>query len=380
MPSGQPAIEFRNVSLSFDDKHALDDISLQLQRGEMICITGVSGSGKSVLLRVASGLMTPDAGEVFVEGRSLGGLDEQELLELRSTTMGFLFQEQSLFTGMSVYDNTAYRLDEHGWSAADTEYAVREILRFVGLEEDIDKLPEELSVGMGRRIEFARALVGWPRIMLFDEATAGLDPINARNMLDLVIRARDIHQISSLFVTKQLHEIPYVANYSAVQHEGGEISIQKVDPSRDAIDRTRVLVLENGRSAFFGTPAEFESTVLPAVTHLTHPESSAPRRIATSPTPGARASIPTRIEPGNGDRGWRMEDRGKTENPPSSILHLSTPLSSILYPLYPLSSILYPPSSILSPLSSILHPPSSILYPPSSILPSSRPRPPLLVP
>src|SRR5713101_2637070 len=162
MSSAQLAIEFRNVSLTFDDKRVLDDMSFQLERGQMICITGVSGSGKSVLLRVASGLIVPDEGEVFIEGRAIGGLDEQELLALRSATMGIVFQEQSLFTGMSVYDNTAYRLDEHGWPEADAERTVREILRFVGLEDDIDKFPEELSVGMGRRLEFARALVGWP--------------------------------------------------------------------------------------------------------------------------------------------------------------------------------------------------------------------------
>jgi ABC-type multidrug transport system ATPase subunit len=129
---------------------------------------------------------------------------------------------------------------------------------------------------MGRRLEFARALVGWPRIMLFDEATSGLDPINARLMLDLVIRARDIHQISSLFVTKELHEIPYLASHSANQHESGEISIQKVDDDRGMADRISVLVLEAGRTAFFGTPDEFEASDLPAVTHMTHPASSAP--------------------------------------------------------------------------------------------------------
>jgi len=281
MSSEPCAIEFRNVSLSFDDKRAIDDISLQLDRGQMICITGVSGSGKSVLLRIASGLLRPDDGEVLVNGRSIGGLDEQELLALRSATMGVVFQEQSLFTGMSVYDNAAYRLDEHGWPEADAERAVREILRFVGLEDDIDKLPEELSVGMGRRLEFARALVGWPKIMLFDEATSGLDPINARMMLDLVIRARDVHQISSLFVTKELHEIPYLAKHTAHQREDGVISIQPGEP----VKQPGVLLLESGRAAFFGTPDEFETTDLPAVARMTHPASSAPATDTFIPDP-----------------------------------------------------------------------------------------------
>ncbi|HXF38185.1 MAG TPA: ATP-binding cassette domain-containing protein, partial [Blastocatellia bacterium] len=196
MPSDSPVIEFRGVSKSFDVKQALVDISFQLGRGETICITGVSGSGKSVLLRVASGLDLADDGEVLVKGGEIGALDEAELLALRSATMGMVFQEQSLFTGMTVFENTAYRLDEHEWSEEDQERAVSEILSFVGLEEEIDKLPEELSIGMGRRLEFARALVGWPEIMLFDEPTSGLDPINSRIMLDLVIRARDIHHIS----------------------------------------------------------------------------------------------------------------------------------------------------------------------------------------
>jgi len=275
--SEHPAIEFRGVSVSFEDKRALDDISFRLESGQMICITGVSGSGKSVLLRVAAGLLAPDEGEVFVQGRAIGALAEQELLALRSATMGVVFQEQSLFTGMSVYDNTAYRLDEHGWAEAETERAVREILRFVGLEEDIDKLPEELSVGMGRRLEFARALVGWPEIMLFDEATSGLDPINARIMLDLVIRARDIHRISSLYVTKELHEIPYLANHSAVRLESGEIAINGVEgDSGDASNQIKVIVLEDGRAVFFGSPDEFESTASPAVTRITHPASGAP--------------------------------------------------------------------------------------------------------
>jgi len=288
MSSEPSAIECRNVSLRFDDKLVLDDVSFRLNSGQMICVTGVSGSGKSVLLRVASGLLTPDEGEVFVEGRTIGGLDEQQLLALRSDTMGIMFQEHSLFTGMSVYDNTAYRLDEHGWPEADTERAVREILKFVGLEDYIDNLPEDLSVGMARRLEFARALVGWPKIMLFDEATSGLDPINSRIMLDLVVRARDIHRISSLFVTKELHEIPYLASHSAVQDESGQISIRKIDGNRDAVTEARVLVLEAGRIAFLGTPAEFESSEQPSVTRMTHPASSAPSTDTYIPDPWSK--------------------------------------------------------------------------------------------
>jgi phospholipid/cholesterol/gamma-HCH transport system ATP-binding protein len=302
------AIEFRHVSISFDDKRALDDISFGLERGRMICITGVSGSGMSVLLRLAAGLLRPDEGQILIKGHEIEGLDEQGLLALRSASMGIVFQEQSLFTGMSVYDNTAYRLDEHGWPEEDTERAVSEILSFVGLEEDIEKLPEELSIGMRRRLEFARALVGWPKIMLFDEATSGLDPINARAILDLVIRARDIHGISSLYVTKELHEIPYLADHHAVTGDSGEITIRNVSASADEPsssekvggrwpgaganqtvasegNRIGVIVLEEGRAVFSGTPAEFETSDLSAVTRLTHPASSAPSTDSYIPDP-----------------------------------------------------------------------------------------------
>jgi phospholipid/cholesterol/gamma-HCH transport system ATP-binding protein len=278
-----PIIEFQNVSITFENDWSLSDISFKLERGQMICITGASGSGKSVLLRLASGLLVPDEGRVLVEGREIGHLSENELLALRSATMGIVFQEPSLFTGMSVFENTSYRLDEHGWPEEDIENAVHEILRFVGLEEDIDKLPEELSIGMGRRLEFARALVGWPEIMLFDEATSGLDPVNARIMLDLIIRARDVHNISALYVTKELHEIPYLAVHCAVQKGQGEIFIQRIDsePAREVASKlagkVRVMVLDEGRTAFTGAPDEFESTSLPEVMRLTHPGPSAPQ-------------------------------------------------------------------------------------------------------
>jgi len=273
---GTCAVEFRNVSISFDEKRGIEDVSFCLESGRMICITGASGSGKSVLLRIASGLLIPDRGEVLIAGRSLNGLDEQELLAVRGEWMGIVFQEPSLFTGMTVYDNTAYRLYEHGWPESDAERAVLEILRFVGLEDEVDMLPEELSVGMGRRLEFARAFVGWPKIMLFDEATSGLDPINARIMLDLMIRARDIHQISCLYVTKEIHEIPYLASHFATKSQTGEILIRKLENRDDVAEHFSVLVLQNGTVAFRGTATEFDTTDLQAVTGLTHPPPGAP--------------------------------------------------------------------------------------------------------
>lgn len=240
-----PAIEFRNVFLSLDDHEVLHDISFTLDEGEMIIVTGVSGSGKSLLLRLAMGLIKPDSGQIFIEGREIENLNEPELLSIRGGLMGMVFQEDSLFTGLPVYENAAYRLEEHGWSEEEVERAVTEVLRFVGLDGEEAKLPEELSGGMKRRLEIARALIGWPRIMLFDEPTMSLDPLAALKVLDLIIRARDINHISSLYVTKKIYELDYLAN-----------------------PKTTVMVLENGRIVFRGSVEEFKASGLTAIKEL----------------------------------------------------------------------------------------------------------------
>jgi phospholipid/cholesterol/gamma-HCH transport system ATP-binding protein len=257
--------------MSFDGKAALRDVSFVLRRGQMICVTGASGSGKSVLLRLAIGFYKPDSGQIFVGGREIQGLGEDELLAIRGWLMGILFQEESLFTGLSVYENAAYRLAEHGWAEGECEAAVREALGFVGLEGDVDKLPEELSGGMRRRLEIARAFVGWPPIMLFDEPTSGLDPINEGQVLDLIIRARDLRGISSLLVTKQMHQIPYLARHRAV--EGG-VRVREAGAS-EAPD-VRVLFLHKGEVVFLGSPTEFSANKTPAVTYMTEARARAP--------------------------------------------------------------------------------------------------------
>lgn len=269
MDTNIPAIEFRDVSISFDEKLVLDRISFKLERGEMIFITGVAGSGKSVLMKLAIALERPDSGQVLIEGRDVGLLDETELLELRGSRMGIVFQEDSLFTGLSVYDNVAYRMDEHGVAEAETDKAVMEVLRFVGLDRDAKRLPAELSGGMRRRLEIARALIGWPSIMLFDEPAAGLDPLTAIKVLDLIVRARDVYGMSSLYVTKKLDEIPYLATHRARQFAG---SITIEEAAGEKAPRTKVMVIDAGRIVFTGSVAEFESSSLPAVTRLTDTE------------------------------------------------------------------------------------------------------------
>lgn len=264
-----PAIEVREVSLSFDEKRVLTDINLKLERGEMLFITGVSGSGKSVLLRLAMALDRPDSGQVLIEGQDVGELDEVELLNVRGSRMGMVFQEDSLFTGLSVYENVAYRLQEHGVAEDEIEKAVMEVLRFVGLEREFEKLPYELSGGMRRRLEIARALIGWPSIMLFDEPASGLDPLTAIQVLDLIIRARDLYGISSLYVTKKLDEIHYLATHRAIQ-SSGKVVIKEVNEAN--APRTRILVLAGGRIVFRGSVDQFETSTQVEVARLTHAE------------------------------------------------------------------------------------------------------------
>jgi len=261
-----PAIEFRNVFLSFDDHLVLNNVSFTLDRGEMVFLTGVSGSGKSVLLRLAMGLLKPDAGQIFVEGKEIDNLNESDLLAIRGGLMGMVFQEDSLFTGLPVYENSAYRLEEHNWSEEEIERAVGEVLRFVGLDGEEEKLPEELSGGMKRRLEIARALIGWPRIMLFDEPTMSLDPLAALKVLDLVIRARDINRISSLYVTKKIHEIHYLSNFRAVSETNGEVKTIQASPT--TLPKTRVIVLKDGSIAFNGCVRQFTNSELPVIKEL----------------------------------------------------------------------------------------------------------------
>lgn len=265
-----PAIDVRNLTIAFDELVALDDVTFSVQTGEMLVVTGTSGSGKSVLLHAVLGFLRADSGTVQVQGIDVGALDERHLLNLVSTSIGLVFQDDTLFSSLTTYDNTAFRLVEHGWKPRDVDRTVREILSFVGLDQDAQKLPEELSIGMRRRLEIARALAGWPPVMLFDEPTSGLDPLNAKRILDLLIRARDAHGISSLVVTKELHDIPYLADHVALPSTDGEIGV--VPRTAGSAPRARVLLLKKGRIAFMGDVEAFFASHDPAVVEMTGTE------------------------------------------------------------------------------------------------------------
>lgn len=265
MNAQAPAVEFRHVSLSFDSQLVLNDVSFTLEPGEMILLTGVSGSGKSVLLRLAIGLLKADSGQILIGGKEIQEMDEADLLAVRGGLMGIVFQEDALFTGLTVYENAAYRLEEHDWPEDNIEKAVTEVLNFVGLDGEEQKYPEELSGGMKRRLEIARALIGWPSIMLFDEPTMSLDPLAAAKVMDLVIRARDVNHISSLYVTKKIHEFDYLANFQA-EIVKGEVKI--VEASATALPKTKIMVLNEGRIVFSGSVRDFKTSELQTIKDL----------------------------------------------------------------------------------------------------------------
>ncbi|HKS28700.1 MAG TPA: ATP-binding cassette domain-containing protein [Pyrinomonadaceae bacterium] len=286
-----PAIEFRHVSYSYENRPALKDITFRLEQGEMLFITGESGSGKSTILRLAIGLLRPDEGQILINGREIETLSEDELLVLRGGSMGMIFQEDALFTGLTVYDNVAYRPREHGRKDEDTDRAVMEVLRFVGLAEDLEKYPEELSGGMKRRLEIARALVDWPEIMLYDEPTYSLDPLTALQIMDLAIRARDIHKISSIYVTKELHEIPYLATHYAAEDDKGLVTVRAAR-APEFLPQRRVILLEDGEIVWTGSTAEFQASALPEVTHMTHPAAGVRRVKSYFSDPWSRSRRP----------------------------------------------------------------------------------------
>src|SRR5881392_3886642 len=205
-----PAIEFRHVDFSYDDNAVLDDLSFQVAKGEIKIILSGSGGGKSTILKLILGLLKPDAGQIFIDGEEITGRDEAELQESRDK-IGMVFQEGALFDSLTVYENVAYRLHEEGVEEDEVEHEVRRMLKFVNLEDAIDKMPVELSGGMRRRVGVARALVGNPSIVLFDEPTAGLDPPTARTICELAIKLRDLEGVSTIFVTHEMNNLDFLA-------------------------------------------------------------------------------------------------------------------------------------------------------------------------
>lgn len=252
------AIEFRDVHLSFDGQKILNGISFTVRRGETKIILGRSGGGKSTTIRLLLGLIKPDSGQILVDGEDITNYSEEEMMSIRQK-MGMVFQEGALFDSLSVYENVAYRLQENGVEEEEVEREVRRMLRFVNLEDAIDKMPSELSGGMRRRVGIARALVGDPKIVMFDEPTAGLDPPTARTICELAIKLRDLEDVSSIFVTHEMQNLEYLCTEYATVNEDGEV-IFKEEGDDLCLINTEILMLREGRVIFSGKDEEFRAS------------------------------------------------------------------------------------------------------------------------
>ncbi|MBA2737030.1 MAG: ATP-binding cassette domain-containing protein [Pyrinomonadaceae bacterium] len=258
-----PAIEFRDVRLFFDDKVILDGISFVVRRGETKVVLGGSGSGKSTIIKLILGLLKPDDGQIIIDGDDITDYDEPEMMRIR-TKIGMVFQEGALFDSLSVYENVAYRLHEAGVPETEVEHEVQRMLRFVDLEDAIDQMPIELSGGMRRRVGIARALVGNPSIILFDEPTAGLDPPTARTICELAIKLRDLEDASSIFVTHEMNNLDYLSSEYAVVDENGEVNFE-LEGEKLCLINTEVIMLREGKIVFSGKDEELKRSKDPYI-------------------------------------------------------------------------------------------------------------------
>jgi phospholipid/cholesterol/gamma-HCH transport system ATP-binding protein len=246
-----PAIEFKDVVLAFDERVILDKLSFKVMKGETKLILGGSGGGKSTIIKLVLGLLKPDSGQVLVDGEDVTHHSEDQMMSVRKK-IGMVFQEGALFDSLSVYDNVAYRLHEQGVPEEEVEPEVRRMLRFVNLEDAIDKMPIELSGGMRRRVGIARALVGDPKIVLFDEPTAGLDPPTARTICELAMKLRDLEDVSSIFVTHEMNNLEYICSEYAVVDDEGRVVFER-EGERLCLINSKVMMMRQGKIIFSGT-------------------------------------------------------------------------------------------------------------------------------
>jgi phospholipid/cholesterol/gamma-HCH transport system ATP-binding protein len=255
-----PRIEFRDVSLAFDDQVVLDHVSFTVAPGEMKLMLGESGGGKSTILKLVLGLEEPDGGAIFVDGEEITRLPEEELNRVREK-MGIVFQDGALFDSLTVFENVAYRLQERGEEDGTIERKVEEILTFVGLKGAEDKMPSELSGGMKRRVAIARAVVDEPEIVLFDEPTTGLDPPTAGTICELALKLRDVRGVSSIWVTHRIDDVRFLSSkYIAAggreqthrdQRKADQLEIED-EGDKLRLVNTKIVMLHQGRIIFEG--------------------------------------------------------------------------------------------------------------------------------
>src|ERR1051325_3438912 len=256
----ETTISFRDVRLGFDEGDILRGLSFDVFPKETLVLLGETGTGKTLSLKMAAGLMRPLDGEVTVLGQRVSEMKEKELFDFRRK-IGFVFQEGALFDSMTVEENVAFRLREEKVPEEEIEPRVREALRFVELEHAIDQLPSELSGGMRRRVSIARALITRPPIVLYDSPTAGLDPVTSQTIITLILRLRDIYGVTALLATHRLQDGFALANFhfdrnsNRVVHDG-----QRISGNNSNAAATRFMVLRDGGVYFEGSPEELAAS------------------------------------------------------------------------------------------------------------------------
>ena len=259
-----PIVVFEGVSLAFDDKVVLREISFTMLEGHTKIFLGASGSGNSTSLTLIVGLLRPDAGKIWVNGERIDRMSEPELMRVR-TDLGMVFQEGALFDSLTVDENVGYKLYEETEMPVDqVRLRVEEVLGFIGLAEFVARMPSELSGGQRRRVAIARAMAARPRLLLYDEPTTGLDPITATTVDDEIIKLRDLENVSSILVTHQLRDAFYVATHEAVRGADGAIVIRLADEAKS--EEAEFIMLKDGRIGFEGTAAELRAASDPYLT------------------------------------------------------------------------------------------------------------------
>lgn len=254
-----PVLEFRNVSIGFDHP-VLEDVSFSVALDETRILLGPAGVGKSVLLKLANGLLCPDSGSIHLFGEEISRIPEQELFRLRTRT-GMVFQEGALFDSLPVRDNVAYQLIQEEAPDEEIDVRVREALRFVGLEQTFSLYPGSLSGGMRRRVAIARALIHNPKLLLYDSPTGGLDPVTSTTIIELIVKQRDVFHSPSVLVTHRLQDAFTMCSHTFEPSEDRMIPLPKgqFDP------KTTFLMLSEGHLIFDGSLHELISSKEPFV-------------------------------------------------------------------------------------------------------------------
>jgi phospholipid/cholesterol/gamma-HCH transport system ATP-binding protein len=260
-----PAIKFEGVRIGFEEGDILRGVSFEVRERETLVLLGETGTGKTLSLKIAAGLLRPSAGSVQVLGRDVSIMEERDLLAFRRQ-IGFVFQEGALFDSMTVGDNVAYRLLEDKVSDEEIEPRVLEVLRFVELEHTVDLFPSELSGGMRRRVSIARALINQPPIVLYDSPTAGLDPVTSQTIITLILRLRDVYGVTALLATQRLQDGFALANFrfdpatKRVVHNvsnGNAAGAARMAATRFLVLRAGGVYFEGGQEELAGTRDEY---------------------------------------------------------------------------------------------------------------------------